>query len=71
MNVFMLIFTAYAVAILMSANTLGSLPALAHHSFSMFDRDTQRVLTGTTRLRQQAEGIAFTANVEGAAGLKL
>ena len=29
------------------------------------DADAQRVLTGTTMLRRQAEGLGFTANLEG------
>src|SRR5688500_1442694 len=37
---------ANTLAILMTTLTLVSV-VNAHHSFSMFDRDTQRVLTGT------------------------
>ena len=42
----MKIFFAKMLAMLVTSSTLVA-AANAHHSFSMFDRDTQRVLTGT------------------------
>ena len=46
-------------AMALGAVLLGAAPALAHHSFAMFDRDTKTVLAGTVHEFQWTNPHAF------------
>jgi hypothetical protein len=46
-------------ALFLGVALLGGLPAIAHHSFAMFDRDKELVLAGTVREFQWTNPHAF------------